>query len=1202
MQLNGATRPGYNLEGWSLDMDSDRFISGKDYKFLTGGKITITLAALSENAGYPYSATFTIKSNGSETNVVQVKLTQEEYYLINPSARPATSTASTTDPFTFSFKSHWEHIPYTVTIADMENGTTKAFYEDASRNYVYFTTGTFYYGQKFNLIYSANEGYQFSKWKSTGEGVFEDTASAQTTYVVQSDGVISAYAVGPQIVTLQIQIESTAADWIDKDGKIDRTKIPKLALSKDGSTIDSYVTAQAAEHTSGSTTYIVTFSGTANLGLHKVALCGTDGTLYDLGFQVESTTTTNVYYINATAPTGAATDHVYLGKVIYVENAITDNENGLKSYTEFLLQYTYSDGKALKNDSSINMALNSGYFVYKDADGQIIMESTDSEATYTWTGVEEAKKLEGEISHTKHELTINYVYGTEKTPLHTEFGSVGYGELYWDVLGKLPTEITRTEFGVDVKYSVTSWVISDSSSTVYINSSTVCKKTTFKDGITITANLVKQGTTYIQLHVMLQPTEGDDISGYTEGAESAVSEKLPNGLRIYGTQTEYQMLIYDGFDCVNVKMKVGDEGDLVSDSLKHAGLITFDWKKYASGQNVYVYLDRYTVTIMLYEHEAGVEDKDKWFPVGESPYKIRYGGHLELPDMDDTTKRYGSWTTSGGNLSGTVRDGVYSVTLKDVTSNASEYYLSISYSDPTFSVTFITPYGIIQSNGTESQTNTMFNVELKSGAVITMDTNTYDLTANGVTYTVLVKKVNGYIFEGWDVVTESSYKVESDVTITAKWSVTAYTVNIYYDGWKDTTVTVKDITATVGSDAVSLDKAETSKTHPDIEGYTYKKLGTISNVNYGAWVTIAIEFDSMYSLDTEKLEKTNSGVTYTKGSDLQHYTVSMFVNGNSDVEIYLTSMYSGATIFWNITYTDEDGGAKTERVLSKEDAEIGEPYFQAWDFEKDSTVINGLLAKGYRIDGWYYEEKIGSDVKRTPLEVKQNTAGDWGYNIANVPNTNVYLFAYAKKVTVTGIDTYYDGKSHSVEVTVPDSEYEKDTISKVSVKYTDKDTGIITYDEITIKDVTEKKTYLYEITVTKTHTVCGSTDTKTTEQVVKGEVSVCIRPNVVYLVVDNSFAAKSDIPTTDDEYKKWIDEKKGTYTTIGLVGGEKIAVTGWTVKQGDAEVKISDYGVYDLIPTYSVTNADGTPNTTIKVKVINGFITVNKTGYSSIIA
>ena len=1190
VQLNGATRPGYNLEGWSLDMDSSRFISGKDYKFLTGGDITITLAALSGYDGYPYGATFTIESNGSETNVVQVKLTKEEYYLINPSARPG--TASTTDPFTFSFKSHWEHIPYTVTIADMENGTIKAFYEDASGNYVYFTTGTFYYGEKFNLIYSANEGYQFSKWKSTGEGVFEDTASAQTTYVVQSDGVISAYAVGPQIVTLQIQIESTATDWIGEDGKIDRTKIPKLALSKDGSTIDSYVTAQAAEHTSGSTTYLVTFSGTANLGLHKVALCGTDGTLYDLGFQVESTTTTNVYYITATAPTGAATDHVYLGKVIYVENAIADNENGLKSYTEFLLQYTYSDGKALKNDTSIKMALNSGYYVYYGTDGKTVQKDTsgnevrsaENEATFELKkDVSSAVKLEGIIGHTVHNLTVNYVYGSET--LDSKTGSVGYGELYWDVLGGLDTEITYD----GVKYSVTSWVIVEGSSTTYINSSTVCDKTTFGTGITITANLEKQGNNYITLHVMQQDISGDT---YAEKATAKVYADSSNNL-------EYQMLVYDGFDCTNVK--IGDKAETL---YPNKGLVKLKWTE---NKDVYVYLDRYTVTVKLWEHKESQDVKTDL--LGE--YTIRYGGYLELPVKSDTDeKAYGSWVV-GGKLSGTVRDGAYSATLNDVlaylgaTSKADDFYLSISYSTPTFSVTFITPYGkITQSNGTATQENTMFDVELVKGTSISNDGKVLTYTVGDVTYSYSVSTATGYTFDGWDTVTSgSTYPVNSDVIITAKWEPKTYNVKIYYDGYEDKYTgsnTVKDITATVGSGAVTLtDLGERkTKTFGEVE-YTYEKSEKLTaQVEYGSWVTIAVEFESKWSLDTDKLKVTNSGMTYAKGSDLQHYTVSMFANGDGDtIEIYLTSMYSGATIFWNLSYTDEDGQKKEVNVLQNTDAQIGEAYFQKF-FESDVQEIKDLLAKGYYYDGWYYNGQ--------GLTVKQES-GNWGYNVSSVPNANIYLYAYAYKVKVNGIDTVYDGNAHSVTVDVPKSDLAGDTVTW-KVTYTYESTS---YDDITVTNVTDElnnKTYNYTVTITKAHTKLDGTGSYTIEQVLKGTVDVYLKPNVVYLVVDNSLAAKSTIPTTDTEYQGWLKGKE-TYTTIGLVEGETLEVTGWT---GSAiSGKISDYGVYDLIPTYKLTYAVGsktivitneTDNPAITVNVINGFITVNKTGYSSIIA
>ena len=525
IQLNDATRPGYNLKGWKLSDSTGKILN--DYLFLTGGTIVIEISKVSYDSDHPYTAKFIIGNDEKAS----VGLTKSEYEKITDGD----------DPYAFYFMWVWEYIPYTVTIADMENGTIYASYTDSNGDLVYFKTATMHYGETFDLVYQANDGYMFSKWKATGEGKFGNANKLSTVYTVQGDSVISAYAIGPQVVTLTVEVEST----VDLTDTSNKSKIPTISLSKDGKTASTTLSVQKTDKKSD-TTYLVSYSGIANLGSYTL-LIEESGELRSMRIDVESTTSANRYYIlSETYQSGADykpqdVSHVYTGKILRIENSILGETSAILSLTEFLLQYKDSNGKSVMDEKSIDMCLKSGYYSYYNKDGSVVPDvdgkdvaTTDSDKSFTLgSDVSAAKELSGSIIQQKHKISV--VYDEDKsTTLDVE---VGYGELYWNALSTF--DITKILGYED--YSVTEWrLYADDGKYENINSLTVCKLGGV-NVIIINAIIVKNDEdNKITFEIEQQGKEG---SGYT---------KVDTKITYAKGEFTYQLPVYEGFDCKKI--------------------------------------------------------------------------------------------------------------------------------------------------------------------------------------------------------------------------------------------------------------------------------------------------------------------------------------------------------------------------------------------------------------------------------------------------------------------------------------------------------------------------------------------------------------------------------------------------------------------------------------------------------------------------
>ncbi len=210
IELNGATRPGYSLKGWSIADPTDgsaEFVRDEPYLYAAGTNIILHIYKNTggDKATYPWIAQFKISGETAETMKI-TELGRQRMF------------GEVTENLTIKFQSKWERIPYSVSIADPPHGTIVAIYDDDGTP-IQFDDATFFYGDSVTLVFTPDAGYNFHHWYSSGEGLFSAEYSEATTFVVQGDTNISAYLVGPQIVRVYIEYDGLYNE-IGVDGKV----------------------------------------------------------------------------------------------------------------------------------------------------------------------------------------------------------------------------------------------------------------------------------------------------------------------------------------------------------------------------------------------------------------------------------------------------------------------------------------------------------------------------------------------------------------------------------------------------------------------------------------------------------------------------------------------------------------------------------------------------------------------------------------------------------------------------------------------------------------------------------------------------------------------------------------------------------------------------------------------------------------------
>ena len=202
IELNGATRPGYSLEGWfieSPDEEIGEIPRGSKHLYEAGSLITVKAVENLSTGGdhpkgtYPWILKFIVAGEQQET-----------MYLTQTGANRMFSEGDETNLLTLHFQSEWEQIPYSVSIANPAHGNIYATY-DNGESIVRITDHTLHYGDIITLVFTADEGYDFHHWYSSGEGIFENINGSSTTFVVQGDTSLSAYLIGPQIVRVFVE-------------------------------------------------------------------------------------------------------------------------------------------------------------------------------------------------------------------------------------------------------------------------------------------------------------------------------------------------------------------------------------------------------------------------------------------------------------------------------------------------------------------------------------------------------------------------------------------------------------------------------------------------------------------------------------------------------------------------------------------------------------------------------------------------------------------------------------------------------------------------------------------------------------------------------------------------------------------------------------------------------------------------------------
>ena len=307
IELNGASRPGYSLEGWSIATPDSSIAVFPERagpgtivipEYSAGSVITLKIVK-NDDVDYPYIGEFYTGDILRETMNI-TELGRQMMF------------GDVETMFTLKFQSEWEQIPYTVTIAEQAHGVIFATYGAQQTR---FTSGTFYYGDTIMLLFTPDSGYDFHHWYSSGEGLFNDYENISTTFVVQGDTTISAYMTGPQIVRIYIEYEGLYV------GNSIKGEIPDLYWKDEDENKNYFTKSVSIENNGGHT--LVLYAGTATLGEHAIYLEGRQfGDEYDLKMPIISTTSHASYYImTAKSPLPGASNVVGEAKHDVPQNA-----------------------------------------------------------------------------------------------------------------------------------------------------------------------------------------------------------------------------------------------------------------------------------------------------------------------------------------------------------------------------------------------------------------------------------------------------------------------------------------------------------------------------------------------------------------------------------------------------------------------------------------------------------------------------------------------------------------------------------------------------------------------------------------------------------------------------------------------------------------------------------------------------------------
>ena len=1027
IEMNGATRNGWSLQGWYIYQDNyiNLLYGDVDQNYTAGTKIYLTVKQNTDYPAvvstYPYEMIFSI---GDDVKQV-FGITEEDYARLtgeDPSHRM----------YTINFHPTWARIPYTITIGNPANGIIYA--TDSSGNR--FTTATMYFGDQFDIKFLANDGYQFYRWSASGEGVFVNEDSEVTSFTVQGDTNISAYVIGPQILKV----------YIDYEG-LDEDNLPDLVISDDGETVDFTFSKTIYNSAEG----IVQYIGTANLGTHSLYLVGpTTDKLYDLNMSVDSTTSSNIYYVtvgkvlygrsvpdtehnvtfgkdgityvildatshrvaavtvtdstatNITVPaTVTYGDTVYsvvaigrdliagcenpqtvtyLGSVIYrngyvavITNGITAGETseivkpgkGVSDVTEYLFQYVGNE------TSDVKITLEAGFYTYKDGDtvvrdksGNEVKTSNESVEFTLFTHDSKNPKLTLAGKIVRSNYTATLIYMKGTEEIGSRDSvTMEFGDQYLAALSSKGTIVVS-----ETTYTVYAWKLNN----VTLDATMMCEGSTLD--ITIYGYVVASSN--INMTVTVRMRNAAD-TGYDESETTIPVDANKVAVYRYENHVGYAVPTIECHDA---------EGYSVSDSVVTVTgadgtselVVTYDWKAI----------------------QIQITDANGTRAVGAHLNEIL---SLDFP-ADTVSTHYLGWETV--RLSDTVNDNTYIVTAEDIDA----YYAQSEPREPSiirctsevklYEVSIITMRGTIKEGSTDRGTLWIIKVPYDTTVTTTVTTTENTLTVGSTTYTLDDTGIAGhYTFQNWNIEAAEGGRVHGAITLAAVWEISTYTLTVTGDA-------NVQVSATYAGKAISFDgEGRAYWVDPyDVVHYDI--------IPYNSYVRISINFSQYYTLNTEASEYLINGqptdkLVPAKQGSLQEYVLEFFMDEN--VSMNLVSLFVGNEL--HFTYLVE-GELVNDAALTESVSNYSDVFLPILDYE----YIESL--DGYYFDGWYMDRECTTRLN----VVRSEEAGvvTWYYKVhIDVGSETVY-----GRMVKTGAYNYtnvYDGTEHTVRVTATEN-------------------------------------------------------------------------------------------------------------------------------------------------------------------------------------
>ncbi|MCQ2078733.1 MAG: InlB B-repeat-containing protein [archaeon] len=555
------------------------------------------------------------------------------------------------------------------------------------------------------------------------------------------------------------------------------------------------------------------------------------------------------------------------------------------------------------------------------------------------------------------------------------------------------------------------------------------------------------------------------------------------------------------------------------------------------------------------------------------------GSYVDLDDILDTYRRehsiegrpYGAWVLEG--FHGTIVDQRYTVVLDDILDGTPKRF-SVESEKP--QVTLISPAGttILQWNGSAyANVGSMVKLDVPYPDVPGTRTAWYDGAAEVLhVYSLdgeklfkvdLLEHATHYTIDdkGWSNLDASGeLRTNENLTLISILNKNTYSVTVHADS------NVSKLSVAYGEDSYEIVD------------------GVVSGIPYNSSVRITVLFKDRYTINLDSLTAEEPGSKYIyngvtsmladkttveKRSSLQDYSIRFFLEGNTEID--LTSSYCGLTVYF-LLYTD-DGDEPIEFSYADPSMVIGAQFKKNVRdiYEKVGEMLLAehiVLDENQYLKMWYKEPGLKTLWGAT-------TEGDERFFVIDNMRSNQNFYAKIETLIIPDIDEIYSGNPYELDVSAIPS-----VVGNVS--YTIRqDDGEYSTTIPSFTEVTSGPEY---------HDFFVKLDTYGIIQdiAVRG-VSINIYPATVLVIPKNLMFSKEEVEAFGFNINNYH-----LYTIIGLNEGYSVRVDSFDYSEFEPALGHYNYKInFEIMHGASVDKR-------IEAPTILGFVTVTKTGYSSV--